>query len=70
MAQEDEDEVEVKKVTVPEKETQVFTEEKLEEVDLSTDLQKPRPILISSKLAEEERLELIQLLREFKDIFS
>ena len=70
MAQEDEDEVEVKKVTVPEKETQVFTEEKLEEVDLSTDPQKPRPILISLKLAEEERLELIQLLREFKDIFS
>ena len=70
MGQEDEDEVEVKKVTVPKKETQVFTEEKLEEVDLNTDPQKPRPILISSKLVEEERLELIQLLREFKDIFS
>jgi len=39
-------------VTV-EKDTQVTIEEKLEEVDLGTDLQKLRPILISLKLLRE-----------------
>ena len=55
-----------KKVTA-EKDTQVMIEEKLEEVDLGTDPQKPRPISISSKLSEDEKLELILLLKEFRD---
>ena len=45
-------------------------EEKLEKVDLGTNPQKPRPISINSKLLEEEKSNLIQLLKEFKDIFA
>ena len=53
-----------------EKDTQVIAEEKLEEVDLDIDPQKPRLILISSKLSEEEKLELILLLKLFRDVFA
>ena len=53
-----------------EKGTQIATEEKLEEVDLGTDPQRPRPISISSKLSREEKSELILLLKEFKDVFA
>ena len=42
----------------------------MEEVDLGTDQQKPRPISISSKLLEDEKLELILLLKEFRDVFA
>ena len=52
-----------------EKDVQVTIEEKLEEVDLGTNPQEPKPISISSKLLEEEKSELILLLKEFKDIF-
>ena len=45
-------------------------EEKLEEVDLDIDSQKPRPILISSKFSEEEKSKLILLLKEFRDVFE
>ena len=55
------------KEVIAEKDTQVMTEEKLEEVDLGTNLQKPRSISISSKLLEDERVELILLLKEFRD---
>lgn len=58
------------KKAVVEEEMQVTAEEKLEEINLGTDLQKPRPVSLSSKLSEEEKSELIQLLKEFKDIFS
>ena len=47
-----------------------MTKEKLDEVDLSADPQKPRPISISSKLSEDEKLELILLLKEFRDVFA
>lgn len=53
-----------------EKETQVTAKEKLEEVNLGTDPQKPRTILISSKLSVKEKPDLVQLLKEFKDIFA
>ena len=53
-----------------EKSTQVIAEEKLEEVDLGTDPQKPRPISINLKLSEEEKSELILLLKEFRDVFT
>ena len=56
-------------VTV-EKDVQVTIEEKLEEVDLGTNPQEPKPISISSKLLEEEKSELILLLKEFKDVFT
>ena len=56
--------------TLTREETQIMAEEKLEEIDLGTDLQKPRPISISSKLSKEEKLDLIQLLKEFRYIFA
>lgn len=55
---------------IAKEETQLMAEEKLEEVDLGIDLQKPRPISISSKLSEEEKFDLIQLLKELKDVFA
>ena len=53
-----------------EKDIQVMAVEELEEVDLGSDLQKPRPISISAILTEKEKLELILLLKEFKDVFA
>ena len=53
MAQENSEEesnMENEKEVTAEKDTQVMTEEKLEEVDLGINLQKPRSISISSKL--------------------
>lgn len=47
-----------------------MAEEKLEKVDLGTEPQKPWPISINSKFSEEEKLNLIHLLRELKDMFS
>lgn len=44
--------------------------EKLEEINLGADLQKLRPISISSKLLGEEKTELILLLKEFRDLFA
>ena len=52
-----------------ENDTKVVVEEGLKEVDLGTDPPEPRPISISSKLLEEEKPELILLLKEFEDIF-
>ena len=49
---------------------QVSIEEKLNKVDLSNNLQKPRLISISSKLTKEEKISLVQLLKEFKDVFT
>ena len=67
---EEESDMEREKKVTAEKDTQVMIEEKLEEVDLGTDPQKPRPISISSKLSEDEKLELILLLKEFRDVFA
>ena len=64
MIKKEEDEITV------EKDTQVIAEEKLEEVDLSSDPLKSRPISISSKLSGEENSELILLLKEFRDDFA
>ena len=57
-----------KRITT-EKEVQVTVEQKLEEINLGTDPQKPRPISISLKLSKEEKAKLILLLKEFKDVF-
>ena len=64
MIKKEEDEITV------EKDTQVIAKEKLEEVDLSSDPLKSRPISISSKLSGEENSELILLLKEFRDVFA
>ena len=45
-------------------------EEELEEVDLGSGSQGPRPILISASLTEKEKSELMLLLKEFKDVFE
>ena len=58
------------KVVAVEKDIQVMAGEKLEEVDLRSDSQEPRPISISASLTKKEKLELILLLKEFKDVFA
>ena len=50
-----------------EKDTQVVAEEELEEVDLGSYSREPRPIIISARLTEKEKSELISLLKEFKE---
>lgn len=37
---------------------------------MGADPQKPRPISISSKLLEDKKVELILLLKEFRDVFT
>ena len=66
----DESNTEKEKEVIVEKDTQVTVEEKLEEIDLGIDPQKPIPISISSKLSGEEKLELILLLKEFRDVLA
>ena len=58
-----------KRITT-EKEVQVTAEQMLEEINLGTDPQKPRPISISLKLSKEEKAKLILLLKEFRDVFA
>ena len=53
-----------------ERDIQVMAEEELEEVNLGSDSQEPRPISISASLTETEKSELISLLKEFKDVFA
>ena len=55
---------------VAEKDAQVVAEEELEEVDLGSGSQEPRPISISASLTEKEKSELILLLKEFKDVLA
>ena len=64
---EEESNAENEKEVTAKKDTLVTTKEKLEEVDLGTDPQKPRSISISLKLLEDERVKLILLLKEFRD---
>ena len=52
------------------KDTKVVAKEELEEVDLGSDSQEPRPISISTSLTEKENSELILPLKEFKDVFA
>ena len=42
----------------------------MEEVDLGSSSQEPRPISISASLIEKEKSELILLLKEFRDVFA
>ena len=48
---------------------QVMAKEKLEEIDLRSNPQEPKPISISSRLSTKEKSELMLLLKEFKDVF-
>ena len=58
------------KEVMAEKDVQVIAEEKLEEINLGSNSQEPRPISISSQLSEKENSELILLLKEYKDVFA
>ena len=42
----------------------------MEDVNLGSGLQESRPISISANLTEKEKLELVLLLKEFKDVFA
>ena len=53
-----------------EKDVQVIAEEKLEEINLRSNPQEQRPILISSRLSEKDKSKLILLLKEIKDVFA
>ena len=53
-----------------EKDAQVVAEEELKEVDLGSGSQEPRPISINASLTEKEISMLVQLLKEFKDVFA
>ena len=65
-----EEESNEEKEVAAEKDAQVMAEEKLEEINLGSNSQEPRPILISSRLSEKEKLELILLLKEYKNVFA
>ena len=67
---EEESDVEKEEEVVAKKDVQVTTEERLEEIDLASNPQEPKLISVSSKLSKEEKLELILLLKEFKDVFA
>ena len=56
--EEESNEEQKEEITV-EKDVQVTTEEILEEINLGSNPQEPKPISISSRLSEEEKLELI-----------
>ena len=71
MAQENsEEENNEEKEVVVEKDGQVMAEEKLEEINLGSNSQEPRPISISSRLLEKKKSKLIVLLKEYKDVFA
>ena len=53
-----------------EKDIQVMVDEELDEVDLGSNPQEPRPISISASLTEKEKSKIILLLKEFKDVFA
>ena len=65
-----EEESNEEKEVVAEKVAQVMAEEKLEETNLGSDSQEPKPISINSRLSEKEKSELILLLKEYKDVFA
>ena len=54
---------------ITENDAQVVAKEELEEVDLGFGSQESRPISISASLTEKEKLKLVPLLKEFKDVF-
>ena len=47
-----------------------MAEEEIEEVDLGSASQRPRPISISASLTKDEKKELVLLLKEFREVFA
>lgn len=52
------------------KDVQIMAKERLEEIDLGSNLEELKPISINSRLSEKEKTELILLLKEFRDVFA
>ena len=52
------------------KDVPLVAKERLEEVDFGSNPWESKPISISSRLPEEEKSELILLLKEFEDVFA
>ena len=48
----------------------ISAKEELEVIDLSSDLDVHKPISISASLSVEERMHLIELLKEYQDVFA
>jgi hypothetical protein len=48
----------------------VSAEEELEVINLSSDPNVHRPVSISASLSVEERMRLVELLKEYQDVFA
>ena len=48
----------------------ISEKEELEVIDLSSDPNVHRPVSISASLSTEERMHLVELLKEYQDIFA
>jgi hypothetical protein len=48
----------------------IFAKEELEVINLSSDPNVHKPISISVSLSVEERMHLVELLKEYQDVFA
>ena len=48
----------------------IFAKEELEIINLSSDPNVHRPVSISTSLSVEERMHLVELLKEYQDVFA
>ena len=48
----------------------ISTKEELEVIDLSSDPSVHKPVSISASLSVEERMHLVELLKEYQDVFA
>ena len=48
----------------------ISAKEELEVIDLSSDLSVNKPVSISTSLSVEERMHLVELLKEYQDVFA
>ena len=67
---EEESNMEREEEIIVEKDVPLVAKERLEEVDFGSNPWESKPISISSRLSEEEKLELILFLKEFEDVFA
>ena len=54
----------------PAKETQIWPEEELKEINLGVELGSQKPIFINSQLTIQEKEQLVTLLKEYTDVFA
>ena len=48
----------------------ISVKEELEVINLSSDLNVHKPVSISASLSVEERIHLVELLKEYQDVFA